>query len=278
MVQAVIATTVTGLQGRGVANTAPTNNQALTWNGSAWAPAGPFLTAAGAPYIPQNYVDNSGFTVNQRGYASGAALPAGTYGFDRWKAGASGCTLTFTNSPALTVVTIAAGTLQQVVEGVSLMNASYTLSWVGSATGRVNTGTYVASPITFTGAPNTNVTIEFQGGTLSQVQLQIGTQATLWQPVPPQVETARCMRFFYAISSIEGGYSSVAAPATLTTHTFPVLMRAAPSLTISNLTLAGVATALVLSSATVQGWTMQITTNAANIYFGQAILSFSADL
>lgn len=47
MTQAVIQTTVTGLQGRPIATTAPTANQALTWTGSAWGTAGPFLPTAG---------------------------------------------------------------------------------------------------------------------------------------------------------------------------------------------------------------------------------------
>lgn len=47
MAQATIATTVTGLQGRPVATTAPTNNQALAWNGSAWTPLGPYLPLTG---------------------------------------------------------------------------------------------------------------------------------------------------------------------------------------------------------------------------------------
>lgn len=232
MVQAVIPTTVTGLQGRPVASTpAPTNNQALIWNGTAWVPGGPYLTAAGAPYIATNYVDNSGFTVNQRAYSSGSALAAGAYGFDRWKAGSSGCTLTFTPSPASTVVTISAGTLQQVIEGQGQINATYVLSWLGSATGRVNTGAYVASPITFTGAPNTNVTIEFQGGTLGQVNLQVGSQATLWQPQPTQVELARCQRFY-----VVGGWGWGGFPAGSVTLIFtqelPVAMRATPTVVV----------------------------------------------
>lgn len=235
MVQAVIATTVTGLQGRGVAATpAPTNNQALIWNGSAWVPGGPFLTAAGAPYIATNYCDNSAFTINQRAYSSGTALAAGAYGFDRWKAGASGCTLTFTASPASTVVTVAAGTLQQVIEGLNLINSSYTLSWLGSATGRVSTGTYVASPISFTGAPNTNVTIEFQGGTLGQVQLQIGTQVTLWQPTPVAVELMRCQRLFLTQNSPQlfyNGYAPAGSGSTFAVG-FPSAMRAPPSIAI----------------------------------------------
>jgi hypothetical protein len=47
MVQAVIQTTVTGLQGNPVATGTPAANQSLTWNGTAWAPAGPFFSAAG---------------------------------------------------------------------------------------------------------------------------------------------------------------------------------------------------------------------------------------
>lgn len=48
MVQAVVQTTVTGLQGHPIAATAPTTaNQALTWSGSAWAPGGPFLPLSG---------------------------------------------------------------------------------------------------------------------------------------------------------------------------------------------------------------------------------------
>lgn len=276
MVQAVIPTTVVGLQGRPVASTpAPTNNQALIWNGTAWVPGGPYLTAAGAPYIATNYCDNSGFTVNQRGYASGTALAAGAYGLDRWKAGASGCTLTFTPSPGSTVATIAAGTVQQVIEGLGLINSSYTLSWLGSATGRVNTGAYVASPITFTGAPNTNVTIEFQGGTLGQVQLQLGTQVTLWQPQPPQAELVRCQRFFTTIGYyIYAGWAIT--PGNLSAQNgipFPVRMRASPTITFSNISATGVATGMLLFGANVDNFSGQIQTNNSNGTFG---LSFGA--
>jgi len=41
MVAATIQTTVTGIQGYPVATLAPAANQALTWNGNAWAPACP---------------------------------------------------------------------------------------------------------------------------------------------------------------------------------------------------------------------------------------------
>lgn len=47
MSQATVAVTVIGLQGRTLANTAPTTNQALMWNGTAWLPSGPFLPLTG---------------------------------------------------------------------------------------------------------------------------------------------------------------------------------------------------------------------------------------
>lgn len=282
MVQAVIPTTVTGMQGRPIAATpAPTNNQALIWNGSAWVPGGPYLTAAGAPYIATNYVDNSGFTINQRGNTSGNAIAAGNFVFDRWKAGASGCTATFTAAPASTVITISAGTIQQVIEGANFFNSPYTLSWTGSATGRVNTGAYVASPITFTGAPNTNVTIEFQGGTLGQVLLQVGSQATLWQPQPAQVEFARCQRFYQTCGSYALGVSGFTLGQTDNIGVpvmFAVTMRAAPTINFVVGSRTGSGTTLA-ASVTPYGFAFAQPFNAANSYnFWNGAFMASADL
>lgn len=47
MVQAVVQTTVVALQGSPVSAAAPANGQSLTWNGSSWAGAGPFLALTG---------------------------------------------------------------------------------------------------------------------------------------------------------------------------------------------------------------------------------------
>lgn len=47
MAQATVAATVTGLQGRPLVATAPIANQALVWNGTNWAPAGPFVPLSG---------------------------------------------------------------------------------------------------------------------------------------------------------------------------------------------------------------------------------------
>lgn len=194
-----------------------------------------------APYVPQNVVDNSGFTVIQRGYSSGTALAAGAYGIDRWKGGpAAGCTLTFASTAASTIVTITAGSVQQVIEAPNMLSAPYTLSWFGTAQGRISTtsggGIYAASPVSFSGTANTVTYIEFTGGTLGQVQLQLGNVATPWQPQNFGIEIERCQRFYQG--NMQVVYQSGGATPSATGNGFgqtvmhSTRMRAAPSVTI----------------------------------------------
>jgi hypothetical protein len=148
-----------------------------------------------------SYADNGGFAVNQRNYVSGTALAAGIYGHDRWKAGAGGCTYTFTQSgnPA-TTLTITAGSLQQVVEGAAIIGGTYTLSWTGTAQGRVGAGSYAASPVTASGiTASANTTVEFNAGTLGRVKFEAGSTATPWVADSPQQALARCQRFYQTV-------------------------------------------------------------------------------
>lgn len=48
MSTATIAATIIGLQGHPLAATAPVNNQLLSWNGTNWAPSGPYTALSGA--------------------------------------------------------------------------------------------------------------------------------------------------------------------------------------------------------------------------------------
>ncbi len=54
--------TVTGLRGRTVANTAPSDKQVLTWNGTAWAPASLPPGGGGLPALPNGrlFIGNNG--------------------------------------------------------------------------------------------------------------------------------------------------------------------------------------------------------------------------
>jgi hypothetical protein len=240
------------------------------------------LTAAVAPYIPQNYVDNSGFTINQRAYASGTALTAGVYGFDRWKGGpAAGGTATFVASPASTIVTITAGSLQQVIEGGSLITATYTLSWTGTATGRIATtsggGTYAASPVQFTATANTNTFIEFTGGTLGQLQLQLGTVATPWQPLPTAIELSRCQRFYQTAPTYLGGWATTTTALLTTTVPFITSLRAVPTVGLPGWSFSNLA-ALTVGSAELRGWVPSLTVTAAGGYGASGTWTASADL
>jgi hypothetical protein len=172
-------------------------------------------TAFVAATVPNtNFADNAGFAQNQRTYVTATALAAGIYGHDRWKAGAGGCTYTFAApaGPANTI-TITAGTLQQVVEGLAIAGGNYMLSWTGTAQGRVGAGSYAASPVSVAGiTAGANTTIEFNTGTLGRVKFEPGTVATPWEALPAQQDIAKCQRFYYGPNLISfQGYAGAAA-------------------------------------------------------------------
>lgn len=156
----------------------------------------------------QNRIINGAFEINQRGYASGTNLASGSYGFDRWKSGYTNTSLTFTAAAQSTIVTISSsGVLQQIVEQENMPAGTYTLSWTGTATGRVyNSGgsapSYAASPVTVTLDGTANVVVEFtaSGGTktLGTVQLEGGTVYSPFEYRQRADELALCYRYYYA--------------------------------------------------------------------------------
>lgn len=182
---------------------------------------------------PENQIINGNFSVNQLAVSGSVVLAAGAYGHDGWKAGAAGCTYTFATSNNLTTVTISAGSLIQVVEGLNLQSSNYTLSWVGTAQGKIGAGGYAASPVTGAATGGTNLNVEFNTGTLSRVRLEIGGIANTFQLRPYQQELALCKRFFHVFSDSDlrlSSYGGAAAPA-LVNFTLPVAMRATPTVT-----------------------------------------------
>lgn len=182
----------------------------------------------------RNRIHNAGFSINQRSYSSGTALAAAAHGHDRWKAGSGGCTYTFTQTQPFTTITITAGSLLQIVEAANVEGGTYTLSWNGTAQGRINGGTYSASPLTVASlAVNTAITVEFNAGTLGSVQLEPGSVATPLAKRDPADELALCQRFYQVVSIYAGGYSGVSITAAAS-GMFPVTMRATPVLGVSS--------------------------------------------
>lgn len=211
--------------------------------------------AASAGNTGRNVLLNGAFHINQRVFAGGA-LTAGTYGHDAWKAGAAGCTYTAAGSGgAPTVLTITAGSLQHIVDAPDVVGGVYTVSWVGTAQGRVNGGAYAASPFTTAALPtDTAITVEFNTGTLSQVQCEQGASATAFEHLDVGTDLRKCQRRFcktfpqgtapannqgytgatYTINVQASTSNIVVSPSTC-----PVTMRAAPTVTCYNPTNSG---------------------------------------
>lgn len=146
----------------------------------------------------RNKIINGALMVNQRGVSGTVTLAAGAYGHDRFKAGASGCSYTFSTVANITTFTLTAGTLMQVIEGINLQSGPHTLSWQGTAQGRIDSGVYGASGITGTAVGGTNQTVEFGVGTLSLVQYEPGTIATPFNHRPITIEELLCARYLPA--------------------------------------------------------------------------------
>lgn len=153
----------------------------------------------------RNRVINGAFSVNQRAVSGTVTLAAGAYGHDRWKAGSGGCTYTFATTANVTTLTISAGSLQQVIEGVNLQSGTHVLSWAGTAQGRIGVGSYGASgTVTAAITGGTNTTIEFNTGTVTSVQLEPGTVATPSEQRPYGLELPLCQRYLPVLS--DAGY------------------------------------------------------------------------
>jgi hypothetical protein len=183
----------------------------------------------------RNAIINGNFAINQRGVSGTVTLSAGAYGHDRWKAGASGCTYTFATSDNVTTLTISAGSLIQVIEGANLLTDTYSLSWTGTAQGKIGAGSYGNSGITGSVTGGTNLNIEFDTGTVSLVQFERGSVATPFEFRSIGQELALCQRYYCRItagpqtnSPFGVGFIDTATTAVVGTF-FPVEMRTEPT-------------------------------------------------
>lgn len=176
--------------------------QGLTSGQQAQARANAGISTTGALSF-RNRIINGAFTINQRGVATAStAYAAGTYTYDRWKAGSAGVTVSVsTAANGDGTASITAGTFAQVIEGALYLpeGGTYVASWSGTATCRfyqgTATGSYVASPLAITGATaGANGTLECSTGTLTQVQLEPGTQATAYERRDDELR--RCQRYY----------------------------------------------------------------------------------
>lgn len=194
-----------------------------------------------------NRIINGNFQVNQRGVSGTVVLAAGQYGHDRWKAGASGCTYTFATSGGVTTLTITAGSLQQVIEGSNLQTGTHVLSWTGTAQGKIGAGSYAASGVTGSVTGGSNLTIEFNAGTLSLVQLEPGSVASPFEHRAYGKEEHLCRRYFQAYGRFRASQYA-AGPSTMQSP-FPIcpVMRATPTALLGSASVVSNASAIALS-------------------------------
>lgn len=190
-----------------------------TWGGKVNTDLDTVDAVLGQLAMGRNRLINGDFRINQRVYVSSAALSAGSYGHDRWKAGSGGGDYSFTQNKSDTTITIASGkTLMQVVEDVNVEGGTYVLSWTGTAQARAavsggsTSGAYAASPLAVTAATaGQTITVEFNAGTLGKVQLEPGTVATPFDRVSLTDALQRCYRYFRKFIANTGNNNSTIA-------------------------------------------------------------------
>lgn len=217
----------------------------------------------------KNRIINGSFHVNQRAVSGTVTLAAGVYGHDRWKAGASGCTYTFSTTANVTTLTITAGSLLQVIEGVNLDSGTYCLSWTGTAQGKIGAGSYGASGITGAVTGGSNLNIELSTGTLSRVQLEVGTVPTVFDFEDYTTLLTKCQRYYYVGPSGSYGYPSPSTGgfAMNQRYDFKVTMRATPTVSTSYSSLSNVSS-VNAGTRTADFFVDQIiSTGQANIFY-----------
>ena len=160
--------------------------------------------AAAGSVTGKNKIINGNFLINQREVSGTVTLAHGVYGHDRFKGGSSGATYTFATSANVTTITITAGSLIQVVEGSNLQSGTHVLSWTGTAQGKIGGGSYAASGVTGTATGGSNLSIEFNTGTISKVQLEEGSTATAFDHRLVGHELVLCQRYYS--QPVDSGY------------------------------------------------------------------------
>lgn len=196
----------------------------------------------------RNRLHNGSFNVNQRLITSPTVLAAGATGFDRWKAGAGGCTFSFAASGNGNIVTITAGSLIQAVEDVNVEGGQFALSNQGTAQARIAingaalAGAFApatqAAPLV-SGVANAAqaISVEFSLGTIDRAQLEPGTVASIFERRPYQTELVLCQRYL-PVYTATVGVDDFAQGLTTTTSAgladfiFPVEPRVPPTAVI----------------------------------------------
>ena len=163
-----------------------------------------------------NLLINSNFMVNQEQRVSGSSIADGAYIWDGWKNSSGVVTAVITwadSADGVRTVTIGNSTnyrgIQQIVEGINVEAGQHTMSWPGTAIGRIyDVGTtppaWGNSPVTNTLSGTVSVIVEFWGNALTVdgwVKLERGPVATPYQPPRYDDNLRACMEHYQRFNS-----------------------------------------------------------------------------
>jgi hypothetical protein len=273
-------------------------------DGSGWAEALVVDRTTGEVALPatpwagaQNLLINGDLQINQRGFAGGV-LAAGAYGFDRWKAGPAGATL----SLAGYALTLPTGAIVQPVEPALWGVASFaglplTLSVEGLAGGNLSVSIGSVSGVITAGSGRRGVTLTPAAGdtgplavsiapasgavTLARIKLEFGRRASGWMARPSTIEEALCARYYWRHeAALALDAYQAAGGAAQQAIMLPVRMRAVPSAAFAvtgatNVT-AGSEVLTVLSRREVRAGVTAAATGRVQASFGS--IAFDAEL
>jgi hypothetical protein len=238
---------------------------------------GSALTGIASGRTANNKIINGDFGVNQRAVSGTVSLSGGVYGHDRWKAGSGGATYTFATSANVTTITITAGTLQQVIEGNNLQSGTHTLSWTGTAQGKIGGGSFAATGVTGTATGGTNLTVEFNTGTVTKVQLEAGSTASAFEYLQLQQQYANCQRYYQTLMDCNQGYVNAGQHVGGRSQ-FNTEMRANPTITSVTLESGNVNNSYVYHRQSSNSFGYYHSASAAGNYYWYAVFTMSAEI
>lgn len=185
----------------------------------------------------KNYIINSTFIVNARGYVDGTPTSANLFCYDRWRAG-----LEPTNMSVSGHTATIDGRINQKIESLGEVG-EMTLSWEGTALARVIDGTiadtgWLPSPITFTTNGDDIRALFNETGieTMLKPKLELGSVVTPFEYPDLATEVTKCQRFyqnafqtqFSSLGTMRGGSGDTS---TGETRLFVTQMRSTPTMT-----------------------------------------------
>jgi hypothetical protein len=215
------------------------------------------LPATGAPgggaeavAVGENLLINGGFALNQRAFAGGS-LAAGSYGFDRWKAGAAGANLSRSGD----TLTLASGSIIQVVEPAifgfgDIANETLTISLDHVSGAAVTLSVFGENRIIDTAGGRSSASFQVPGGHggtvevtlaamsgaagVARIKMEIGPAPTPYQARPLPLEETLAHRYFkhiegpialFLYAQAYGNYFFNSLPTPVTMRTVPTVSR-----------------------------------------------------